>query len=277
MPFATGDAQIYYESLGDTSQPTVVLIEGAGAQMLGWHQDFCQLLLDTGFHVARMDNRDVGLSRKFGGPEHIDGGYGIEDMASDVIAVLDHLGMERAHLVGRSMGAIIAQVVALEHPARVASQTWISSIPSQEPAYILQDATESLTAAPVRLTRAQAIAFAVAMATPSPGETYPPDIEWAKQAAAEAYDRCYAPEGMHRQWAALMRAPDRLERLRQVAIPTALIHGRNDPVLHWQASADTAAAVPDAELHVYSGMGHGLPRALWPDVIATIRRTASKA
>ncbi|MEV0161721.1 alpha/beta fold hydrolase [Nonomuraea fuscirosea] len=275
MPF-TSDVEIYYETAGDPSGEPLVLIEGFGGQLIGWHEEFCALLADAGFHLIRLDNRDVGLSQKFGGPEDVDGGYGLSDMADDVVRVLDALGLESAHVAGRSMGGMIAQTLAIEHPRRVRGLALFYSIPGRSPRYVLHgEHPERLTVQP-RHGRDEVIAYAAAAHREARPDHPESEVAWARDRAAEAYDRCYAPDGMARQWAALMRAPERLERLRAVGAPTALVHGRDDPLLHWHASADMAEAIPGSELHVYPGMGHWLERHLWPDYVAAITRTASR-
>jgi pimeloyl-ACP methyl ester carboxylesterase len=277
MPLTrTDEIEIYYEVAGDPADPTIVLISGGGAQLLAWRPEFVELLRVQGLRVVRFDNRDVGLSHRFGGPDDIDGGYGLSDLGGDVVRVLDALGVDAAHLVGHSMGGMMAQMVALDHPERVRSLGLISTIPGQDPRYILHGERDELRVAPQRFSREEVVAAATEFARATRDERYPVDEEWFAWAAGEAYDRGYAPEGFARQWSALLRAPERLERLRGVTAPSLVFHGRADDVLHWCAAVDMAGALPNAELQVHADMGHLIARELWPALVDGIVRTARR-
>lgn len=268
----TPDPAIFYDTAGDPADPTVVLIAGGGAQLIAWHVDLVSALVDRGLHVVRMDNRDVGRSARFGGPDDIDGGYGLEEMADDVIRVLDDLGLAAAHLVGHSMGGMMAQMAAIRHPRRVLGLGLLSSIPGRDPRYILHDDRAELQRVPERYTRDEVREGAAVFAASTAGQRYPLDVEWNAWAAVEAYDRGYAPEGFSRQWAALLRAPERLDALRGLDIPALVFHGRDDDVLHWSAAVDMAEALAGAELQVHPGMRHFIVPELWPELIAGIGR-----
>lgn len=272
MPL-TPDSTVHYETAGDPDAPTVVLLSGGGAQLISWHVDLVAMLVEQGLHIVRMDNRDVGLSARFGGPDDIDGGYGLGDMGDDVVRVIDALGADSAHLVGHSMGGMMAQMVAIDHPERVRSLSLLSSTPGRDPRYILHEEREDLMRAPQRYTREEVVAGAVAFAAMTAGQRYPLDVEWNAWAAGEAFDRGYCPEGFSRQWSALLRAPERIEALRGVDIPALVFHGRDDDVLHWSASVDMAEALCRAELQVHPDMGHYLVEELWPELVAGIART----
>lgn len=275
MPYADADGvSIYYEEAGDPSDPALVLISGGGAQLISWDEQLVALLTAEGFRVVRFDNRDTGYSQRFGDEATIDGGYDLADMARDVVGVLDHLGATSAHLVGHSMGAMMAQVVAIDHPDRVRSLGLLSTIPGRDPRYVLHGDRPELRVAPTRYTRDEAIEFAVAAVRPTSPQRYDPQEQWHRERAALAYDRGYAPEGFARQWSALLHAPDRLERLRDVAVPTLVFHGRDDDVLHWCAAVDIAEAIAGSELQIHPDMGHLIPWELWPDLVAAIVRTA---
>ncbi len=279
MPRTTAEGiEIYYEVAGAPADPVIVLLSGGGAQLIGWPDDLVALLTERGFRVVRLDNRDTGLSQHFGGEADLDGGYDVSDMADDVLRVLDDLGASAAHVVGHSMGGIIAQMMAIEHPDRVLSLGLLSTLPGHDPRHVLHSTDPAvLLASPPRFTREQAIELAVQYAAFDGQGLYDPQLQWHAEAAATAYDRDYAPEGAVRQWAALLRAPERLERLRELSHPAFVFHGREDGTLHWSAAVDIAAALSGAELQVRPRVGHLIPLELWPELVEGIVRTAARA
>jgi pimeloyl-ACP methyl ester carboxylesterase len=278
MPYTeSADVQLYYEVFGDPGAPVLVLISGGGAQLLSWDERFIAMLTDGGLRVVRFDNRDTGFSQRFGGADDLDGGYDLADMADDVLRVLDDLGVESAHVAGHSMGGMMAQMLAIVHPERVRSLGLLSTIPGQSPRYVLHGERPELAEPPVRVTRDETVAFVAADLQAMPPGRYDPQVAWHVRAAGEAYDRGYAPEGFTRQWAALRRAPERLDALRSVTVPTLVFHGRDDDVLHWASAVDIAEAIPGAELQVHADMGHLIPHELWPDLAAALLRTAARA
>jgi pimeloyl-ACP methyl ester carboxylesterase len=281
---------IEYETFGDPAKPALALIMGLGAQMIFWQEDFCRQLMERGFHVVRFDNRDCGLSRHFqelGIPDvgaamaaSLSGEpvpappYTLRDMAADVIGLLDALGIERAHVVGASMGGMIAQTVAIEHPARVRSMTSIMSTTGNRevPPATPEAMTALLTPSPSE--RAEFIDHMVKTfrIVGSPGFEF--DETSFRDRIGRAFDRSYDPSGVARQLVAVLADGDRKQRLRSVQVPTLVIHGKNDPLVPVEGGVDTADAVPGARLLVIEGMGHDLPRGAWPQIIDAIASVA---
>jgi pimeloyl-ACP methyl ester carboxylesterase len=243
--------------------------------MVTWDEQFCQALVDRGFYVIRFDNRDVGLSTLIedGTP------YTLEDMADDAAGLLDHLGVDAAHVVGASMGGMIAQELALRHPARARSLTSIYSRTGAsgigEPMPDLAGRILRPRAATVEEAIEGAYATCVAIWGDSP--ELPFDEEWARLRAERTTRRAYSPEGTGRQAVAIARSPDRTERLRALTIPALVIHGDNDPLVTVSGGLHTAETIPDAELMIIKGMGHVLDRRVWTDVVDAITKLAARA
>src|SRR4051794_5296523 len=279
-PGRTG-IDIAYERFGDESAPPVLLVMGLGTQMLGWPDEFCEALVDRGLHVIRFDNRDVGLSTHVHDAPEPDvmaalqgdtssASYTLSDMAADAVALLDALAMDSAHVVGASMGGMIAQVIAVEHPDRVRSLTSIVS--STGDPNVGQATPEALGAllSPPAATREEAVERTVTIfrVIGSPG--FDLDEEELRRRAGISYDRAYDPPGVARQLVAVLASPVRTEGLRSVDVPALVIHGADDPLVQVDGAEATAAAVPGAELAVFDGMGHDMPRALWPEFVGRI-------
>ncbi|KXF53114.1 hypothetical protein AXA44_08500 [Rhodococcus sp. SC4] len=223
-----------------------------------------------------MDNRDVGLSRMYGGPEDIDGGYSIDDMADDVISVLDHARVVTSHVVGQSMGGMIAQRVALRYADRVDSLGLIYTTSNIDK---YRRSPMSPIVVPERQSRAHAIENAVRRerVSMSPGFTF--DEAWAWEVAARSFDRAYAPDGFVRQ-ATAIRATftgDRTASLSTLQMPIAIFHGRDDPYFHSDSAIAMALACPGSTLHLYAGMGHEIPGALYPEFAGAIADCAQSA
>jgi pimeloyl-ACP methyl ester carboxylesterase len=269
--------ELAYEPFGAPSDPPLLLVMGLATQMLGWPDEFCAQLAGRELFVVRFDNRDVGLSTHLddaGAPDvpaalmgdTSSAAYTLSDMARDVVGLLDRLGVESAHVVGASMGGMIAQTLAIEHPERVRTLTSIMST-TGDPRVggATQQALGVLLAPPAR-DRAEAIERTVATyrVIGSPG--YKLDEPALRERAGLSFDRGYDPAGAGRQLLAVLAADDRTERLRRLRVPTLVIHGRADPLVASSGGRATAAAVPGAELVELDGMGHDLPRALWPDI-----------
>ncbi|MFD0415981.1 alpha/beta fold hydrolase [Streptomyces sp. NPDC127108] len=277
------EVSIAYESFGDPEDPAVLLVMGFGAQLLAWHEDFCRALADRGRYVIRYDNRDCGLSTKF--DDHpVDMGkfiaavtsgdlptalsmvpYRLLDMARDGLGLLTALGIEQAHVVGASMGGMIAQTMALSSPERVLTLTSMMSSTGE---------SEYGRPAP----EAQAVLFAP---RPADREGYvaaaEKELVWAskrygdavalRELAAAGYDRSYCPAGIGRQLGAMILSGSRADALRGLRVPTLVIHGLDDTLIDPSGGRRTADLIPGAELLLVPDMGHDRPRALWPRLI----------
>jgi pimeloyl-ACP methyl ester carboxylesterase len=282
-----GDVELCYETFGDPSDPAMLLIMGLATQMLAWHEAFCEELAGRGFHVVRFDNRDVGRSQAMDGPaptlrqlltrDRRAAAYTLEDMAGDAVGLLDHLGVEHAHIVGASMGGMIAQTVAIRHPERVRS---LASIMSNTGS--LWNGQPSPRIYPVLLRRpgrgregyVEHTVWAFEQIG-SPG--FPRSEEDLRALAEVSYDRGLNPAGSGRQLAAIIAAPDRTPDLQQLDMPTVVIHGTADKLVAPSGGRATARAIPGARLLMIEGMGHDLPRAAWPQILDAIEQNAARA
>jgi pimeloyl-ACP methyl ester carboxylesterase len=273
MPAASANGiTIEYETFGDTGAPPVLLIMGFSGQLTLWDPDFCADLAGAGFYVIRYDNRDVGLSTWFddaGEPDLFEllagtatAPYSIADMAADAAGLLDALGLASAHIVGVSMGGMIAQAFAIAYPARVRTLTSIMSttgdptVGQPDP-----DALTALVPAPPA-SREEAMDQGAVMwrTIGSPG--FPFDEAMVRERAGAAYDRAFHPAGNSRQFAAIATQPDRTAALAAVTVPTLVIHGEADPLVNPSGGRATAAAIPGARLRLVPGMGHDMPEEL---------------
>jgi pimeloyl-ACP methyl ester carboxylesterase len=275
-----------YEVFGDPSDPAVLLIMGFGAQLLGWDAEFCRLLAAQGRFVIRYDNRDCGLSTKH--DEHpvelmelitaVTSGdldrartmsaYSLRDLASDGIALLDGLGIERAHVVGSSMGGMIAQKMAIEFPDRVRSLTSMMAT-TGEPEYGQSTPeAQQVMLSPRPADRDGYVAAAareLVWASRRYGDPAP-----LRTLAAASYDRCYYPAGIPRQLAAMILDGSRADALRALEVPTLVIHGLDDTLIDPSGGRRTAELVPGARLLLVEDMGHDRPRPLWPHLVDAI-------
>jgi pimeloyl-ACP methyl ester carboxylesterase len=271
MPYAeTAMGTLYYEVEGDPADPPVLLIAGQGAQLISWPPQLRDLLLGAGLRVIVFDNRDSGLSS---GCEEAPA-YEIADMVRDVSELLDAVGVPRAHIVGQSMGGMIAQDLALDHPEKVLSLCSIYSAPN--PSYITTDLSiwavrETMEAA----DRESAIRQYIQQEAIAGLEEY--SSAWIRNYAEHVIDRAYRPEGALRQLAAVRRRPDRTGDLANIAVPSVVLHGLEDRLIHYQGGLDTAAAIPDAELHLYAKMGHQLLPSLLEDYARIITRNCMRS
>ena len=292
MPTAPSNGlTLFYESFGNESDPALLLVMGLGAQMLLWEESFCKKLAANGFRVIRYDNRDVGLSSKIeGGPtpdigkammgDASSASYTLWDMADDAVGLLDSLGIEKAHIVGASMGGMIVQAMAIKHPERVLTMTSIMSTTGNRE--VGQSTPEAMAAllSPPPSNREEAMAGGVKSWRVISG-TFPFDEERIAQRTGMMYDRAFYPAGIARQLVAIMASGDRTEALKQVTVPTLVIHGEVDPLVTPSGGRATAEAIPGAELLMVPGMGHDIPAEVEDQVVGAIvantRRAAATA
>jgi pimeloyl-ACP methyl ester carboxylesterase len=279
---------IAYERFGERESPAALLVMGLATQMLGWPDGFCQALVARGLHVIRFDNRDVGLSSHMTDAPAPDvraallgdtssASYALSDMAGDAVGLLDALGLEGAHLVGASMGGMISQTAAIEYPGRVRSLTSImSSTGDPSVGQATQPALAALLSPPAE-TRAEAIerTLAIVRVIGSPGfDLDEAELRWH---TGIAYDRSNDPVGVGRQLVAIAASGDRTAALRSISVPTLVVHGEDDPLVAVSGGRATARAIPGAELIVFEGMGHNLPRELWADMARRIGALVERA
>ncbi|MBW2180837.1 MAG: alpha/beta fold hydrolase [Deltaproteobacteria bacterium] len=281
--------RIEYEEAGKQSDPVIMLIRGLGTQLIDWPVAFIRGLAEKDYRVIFHDNRDVGLSAKFndaGMPDFVDAmarasagkktgvAYSLEDMALDVIGLQDALGIESAHIVGISMGGMIAQILAGKHSERVQSLVSVMSssgrpdLPAAAPEVI-----KALTAVPDDPNDREKI---ISLGTETLGIIGSPGFSESEEVRRKIYtaryERCYSPAGVARQMLAIMRAGSRVDLLKTISVSTLVIHGLDDPLVPVAAGKDTAANIPGASLEIIEGMGHNLPAALIPRLVDLIAR-----
>ncbi len=292
MPQATltNGITLEYETMGDPARPTLLWIMGFTAQLVAWPDELMQMFVDRGFHVVRFDNRDCGLSTKLDGVQ-VDTAavtaaavmeqplppvpYTLSDMAADAAGLLDHLGIDRAHVVGASMGGMIAQTFAIEHRDRLASLVSIMSMPGDlgygQPT---PEAMEALLAPPAT-SREEFLAGAHRWGVWCSKKHF--DLDEARRRAAREYDRMYYPEGAGRQLAAIYASGNRSDALARLDAPTLVIHGRDDTLIAPSGGERTAELIAGSVLMMVADMGHDLPMPLWSlyaDAIASHARRA---
>ncbi|MEU9024294.1 alpha/beta hydrolase [Actinomadura sp. NPDC048394] len=285
MPIAdvSSGVSIAYESFGDPADSPVLLVMGFGAQMIAWHEDFCRALADRGRYVIRFDNRDCGLSTRFddhpvdmgGFIDAVSSGdlasaiamvpYRLQDMADDGFGLLTVLGVERAHVVGASMGGMIAQTMAISEPERVLTLTSMMSSTGESEYGSSSPEARAVLFAPKPQDRDGYIAAAereLVWASKRYG-----DASVLRELAAASYDRAYYPAGVGRQLGAMILSGSRADALREVQVPTLVMHGLDDTLIDPSGGRRTAELVPGAELLLIPDMGHDRPRELWPVII----------
>ncbi len=278
--------EIEYETAGDKSDPALLLVMGLGAQLTIWPDAFFHGLATQGFFVIRYDNRDTGLSTDFGSwgvpniadafqklmsGKKVDTPYLVKDMAADAIGLLDALGIDKAHMVGASMGGMIVQTVAALWPERTRSMVSIMStsgrpgLPPGKP-----EALAMLTAQPEGPSREQRVKYGIKLRQTIAGAGYPPAEAELRAFVEKNVDRRWYPEGGARQYLSIIASGDRVEMLKKIKVPTLVLHGEDDPLLPVECGRDVARLVPAAEIQTYPGWGHDFPKGMIPTVIDRI-------
>ena len=281
--------ELEYETFGNSKNPALLLIMGYMAQMVAWEEELCKMFAAQNLFVIRFDNRDCGLSTKFDGVE-VDVNaviaaalmedpippvpYTLSHMAGDAVGLLDYLKIERAHVLGASMGGMIAQVMTIEHPTRVRSLTSVMSM-SGEPEYG-QSAPEAMNAL-LSVPPSDRDGFISHSPTYQAfhSKKYRSDAN-SKRAAARDFDRCFYPQGAPRQLAAIYATGRRTEQLRAVKTPTLVIHGKDDTLITPSGGERTAELIPNAKFVLIDDMGHDLPQPLWGNFVALVAEFVSK-
>jgi pimeloyl-ACP methyl ester carboxylesterase len=281
-----GGITLCYETFGDPGDPAALLVMGLGAQMVAWQEDFCEELAERGLYVVRFDNRDIGRSTHLQGPPpslrqllrySVPARYTLADMAQDTIGLMDELAIDRAHVIGASMGGMIAQTLAARHPTRVRSL--VSMMSSTGGRWVGRPALSSyplfLRTAPRE--RATFIEHATRLFAKIGSRGIPQDTEGIRRVAGRSFDRELDRTGAGRQLAAIIASGDRTSELRRITAPTLVIHGSIDPLISPSGGRATATAIPGSKLMMIEGLGHDLPRVLWPRLIDAIAGHATEA
>ncbi len=290
MPHArVGEVELCYRSEG-TGVP-LLLIMGLGAQLVFWSDELCETFVRRGYRVIRFDNRDAGESTRFdhlptpdvrrqivrwGTGRSVQAPYGLEAMADDAAGLLDALDLPRAHVLGASMGGMIAQLLALRHPDRVSSLTSVMSHPGDRLSLLPKPHALRALFRPIARNRvaAQDAWVKFFRAVGSPGFDF--DEPGLRHRAGLHFDRGLAPRGQARQMVAVLAAKDRRPQLRALQTPALVVHGDADPLVRVRGGVQTARALPRAELLRIPGMGHDIPRGVWPTVLDAVDRVVTR-
>ena len=284
--------ELCYEIFGDPAAEPMILIMGLGAQMIHWDDDFCRQLAARGFRVIRFDNRDIGKSSHLSGGKRltalellklrflkipVQAPYKIRDMAEDTIGLMDVLGIKSAHIVGASMGGMIAQEIAISFPQRVRSLTSIMSTTGDPRLPQASREAMAILMAPPPATREEFLERFVKTWKVLRVGSFPEDEALDLARGERTFERGLNPAGAGRQLRAILASGSRKERLHAVKAPTLVIHGTVDPLVRPEGGKDTAASIPGAKLMMVQGMGHALPIPFWPQIIDAIDKHAHAA
>jgi pimeloyl-ACP methyl ester carboxylesterase len=284
-----GEIELCYQTFGDPADETVLLVMGLGGPMTWWDPEFCRRLAERGFHVVRYDNRDTGRSSRVEGHVSLTGivgsflgrsgppPYTLADMADDGFGLLDHLGSEHAHVVGISMGGMIAQSMTVARPARVRSLTSIMSTTGRRTVGWQDPRLLPMLLARRAHSREAYVAASARLWKVIGSPLYPDRTEAVQERAGETWDRGVSAAGVARQMAAILTAPDRTRTLRDVDVPSLVIHGMNDKMVHVSGGRATSHALRGSELLLVPGMGHDVPKDLHVTFVDAIERTARRA
>jgi pimeloyl-ACP methyl ester carboxylesterase len=279
--------EIVYETIGDPGDPPLLLVMGLGMHLIHWDRELCDQLAARGFRVIRFDNRDAGRSTQIDAPVpniaramaglRIEAPYLLDDMAEDAFGLLGHLGIEAAHVAGASMGGMIAQTMAIRRPERVRSLTSIMSTTGERRAGRPKLRVWGLLARRAPKGKEAYVEYFVRVFRLIRSKRFPFEEQRIRELAAATYERGHRPAGTARQLAAIMASGDRTEQLRELRVPTTVFHGRSDPLVPFRGGRATAEAIPGARLIAIPGMGHDLPREVWPQLVDAIAETAARA
>lgn len=277
-----------YQTFGSAGAAPLLLVMGLGAQLISWPDGLCQMLADSGFFVIRFDNRDSGRSSHMAdapapdlkaarGGDYSTATYTLDDLADDAVGLLDHLRLSQAHIMGGSMGGMIAQTIAVRHPQRVRSLVSLFSTPAPGIGAATREAMATMLAPPPA-SREEAGRRRVqdAAVTGSPG--FPRDTDALRRLGEAGYDRAPGdPQAVNRQLLAIWSSGDRTEQLRMITAPTLVVHGTADPLITPEGGRATAEAIDGAELVMVEGMAHDLPRGVWPVLVEAMEKLAARA
>lgn len=281
--------EIDYETLGDPSDPPLLVVAGLGCQLSWWNPDFLQGFVDRGFFVVTFDNRDVGLSTKI--DTHIDlmeaiagylqgmpieAPYQLSDMAADAWGLCDALGLDRVNLIGASMGGMIVQQMAIDHPERVVSLTSVMSTTGDPDVGQPTAEAVSVLLEPAPTEREANLAKSLEAGRLLAGPVYC-DEDWILERNALQFDRCFHPDGQAAQLLAIVTSPPRSERLREINVPALVVHGTIDPLVTFSGGERTAESLRGSEFLVLEDMGHDVPRQYWATIIEHVTALAARA
>jgi pimeloyl-ACP methyl ester carboxylesterase len=279
--------RLCYQEMGDPDGEPLLLVMGLATQMIAWDEDFCAMLAERGYRVVRFDNRDIGRSTRIdsaglpGNLAMLTGRgtppYLLRDMAADTFGLMDHLGIDSAHLVGASMGGMIVQTAAIEQPERVRSIVSIMSTTGSRKVGHPSYRTFGLLLGKPPREREAAIERVIKTFKTIGSPGYPFEEERIRDLAGRSFDRGHSPAGIARQLHAITASGDRTPGLRKLELPALVIHGKNDVLVNPSGGRATAKAIPGAKLRMIEGMGHDLPRALWPTFADEIAANAARA
>ena len=289
MRAAANGIEIEYDTFGDPADPTLLLVRGLGAQMVSWHPDLCHTFVDRGFHVVRFDNRDVGLSTKiddhgvdvmaallgaFSGP--VEAPYLLSDMAADSWGLLDHLGIDRAHLMGESMGGMIVQQMAIDQPERTLSLVSCASTTGDPDVGQPNAEAVAMLLTPSPADRQANIDLGVEQSRFLAGPVYA-DEDWDRERLTLSFDRCHDPDGTVRQLLAVLVSPARSAALRTLDVPALVVHGEIDPLIHVSGGERTSECLRGSEFLRLEDVGHTLPRYFWAPIVQHVTALAARA